>query len=148
MADLGIQFTIVPISDTYLLATPVPANGEVTLMAAPAAPNSRIEVVSIDIICADQLAVDATNDVLVGTIKFHDASGDSDTTLFTGAAAGAGDLLTAVLDLNESYHLWHGSQSLDPSDSIRAILTTTTPDTPGQGYSFIVGYRVREWNGQ
>lgn len=148
MDKYGINFAVVHIPDTYLLASPVPDDGEITLMAAPASPNCRIEVVNIDIICADQLAVDGSNDVLVGTIKFHDASGDADTTLFTGAAGGAGDLLTAVLDLNEAYHLWHGAQSLDPGDSIRAVLTVTTPDTPGQGYSFIVGYRVKEWGGQ
>ncbi len=102
MADkYGIQFAVVPIVNTYLLASPVPDDGELTLMAAPAAPNSRIEVVSIDIICADQLVVDGSNDALVGTIVFHDASADADTTLFTGAAGAAGDLLTAVLDLNE-----------------------------------------------
>src|SRR3990167_1578318 len=139
MDKYGINFAVVHIPDTYLLATPVPDDGEITLMAAPASPNCRVEVVSVDVICADQLAVDAANDVLVGTIVQHDASGDSDTTLFTGAAAGAGDLLTAVLDLNEAYHLWSGVASLDPGDSVRAVLDVTTPTTPGQGYSFIVG---------
>lgn len=149
MADkYGIHFAIAPIADAYLAASPTPANAKVNIFAAPASPNSRIEVISIDVVCSQQLAVDGTNDVLVGTIKLHDASADSDTTLFTGAAAGAGDLLTAVLDLNEAYHLWSGVARLEPGDSIFATLTTTTPDTPGQGYAFIVAYRVKEWNGE
>lgn len=148
MSDLGIQFAIVPLLDEYLATTPVPADAEVLLMAAPQAPNSRIEVLSIDIVCLKTLVVDGSNQVIIDTIKVRDASADSDTTIFTGTAGAAGDLLTAVLDLYEPYHLWHGCQSLDPGDSVRAVLDSTTPDTAGVGYSFIVGYRVREWNGQ
>ena len=148
MADkYGIHFTTVPIQDVYLFTTPVPANAKVPLMAAPAAPNCRIEVVSIDVVCHGVIAVDGTNTVLVGTIVFHDSSADSDTTIFTGAAAGKGDLLTVVLDLDEAYNLWTGVQSLDAGDSLHAVLTTTTPDTAGIGYAFIVGYRVKEYNG-
>lgn len=148
MDKYGIHFAIVPLVDAYLATTPVPADAEILLMAAPAAPNSRVEVVSVDIVCLKTLVVDGSNQAIVDTIKVRDASADSDTTIFTGAAGGAGDLLTAVLDLYEPYHLWHGSQSLDPGDSVRAVLDTTTPDTAGVGYFFIVGYRIKEWNGQ
>lgn len=150
MADkYGIQFDIVPIDDVYLFTTPVPANAVVLLHQVPLVPNTRHEVVSIDIVCMKTLAVDATNDVLVSTIEIYDASAAADISaeLFTGAAAGAGDLLTVVLDLKVPYSLWTGTKSLDAGDSLRAVLATTTPDTAGVGYYFIVGYRIKDYNG-
>ncbi len=145
--DGGISIAIVPIEDGYFAASPVTADADPVVFAAPASPNCRIEVLGIDIICTTQLTIDASAEILINLV-YHDASGDADTTLLTGAAGELGDLKTIELDLNESYHLWHGSQSLDPGDSIRAPIDVSTPDTAGVGYAFVVAYRVQEWGGQ
>ena len=148
MADqYGIQFAIVPIDNEALKATPVPAAAVLPVFGAPSVPNCRIEVVSIGIAGAI-LVVDAANTVLVD-LEYHDASADTDTNLLTGGAGDLGDLKAAGgLTANEVLTLWHGVQSLDPGDTIRAPLTITTPTTAGDGYYFVVGYRVKVWNGQ
>lgn len=119
------------------------------LHQVPLIPNQTHELVSVDIICVKTLAVDATNDVLVSFLTQYDASAAADvaTKLLTGAAAAAGDLLTDVLDLKVPYNLYTGKTQLDAGDSVRAVLATTTPDTAGVGYFFIVGYRVKDISG-
>lgn len=153
MSFYPIAFHVIPVQDNKFATTPVPANARIVLHAVPPVPLQAHEVTSVAVVCEDQLAVDATNDVLVGTIKQWDQSASSGsgadlTAIFTGAAAGAGDLLTAVLDLKVIYQLWNGNVTLDPGDHLDAILATTTPDTAGLGYFFIVCYRVKNYLGQ
>jgi hypothetical protein len=150
MANIDIKYDTIPLADAYLAASPTPANAEILLHQVPLVPNGRHEVVSIDIVCLKQLAVDATNDVLVQYITHYDASAAADnaTKLLTGVAGAVGDLLTVRLDLKVPDRLYSGRYSLDAGDSLRAVLATTTPDTAGLGYFFVVGYRVRDYNGQ
>lgn len=148
MADkYGINFSVTPVDGQAVFTTPVPASPVPVIFAAPSSPNVRIEVVSISVI-ANILVVDAADPITVNLV-YHDASADADTTLLTGGAGALGDLKAAGgLSANEALTLWTGAQSLDPGDSIRAPLTITTPTTAGEGYAFIVGYRVKEYNGQ
>ena len=142
-----IKFAIVPIDNEALKATPVPDDAVLPVFGVPSAPGSRVEVLSIGIAGAI-LVVDAADPITLN-LTYHDASADSDTTLLTGAAGALGDLKAAGgLTANEVLTLWHGVQSMDPGDTIRAPLSIVTPTTAGDGYYFVVGYRVRQWNGQ
>lgn len=143
----NVNINVVPIQDVYLFTTPVPANAELVVAAAPAVVNCSVDVLAVDIVAVDTLVTDGSNDVLVSTLIHWDKSGAAGTTIFTGAAAGRGDLKTAVLDLNVVSPLWSGKLRLDAGDTLRAVLATTTPDAAGIGYSFIVASRVAEWNG-
>lgn len=143
----GLQFAVVPIDNEALKATPVPAAPVFPVFGAPSTPNVRVEVVSVSIAGA-VLVVDAADPVTINLV-YHDASGDADTTLLTGAAGAVGDLKAAGgLTANELLTIWRGNQSLDPGDTIRAPLTTTTPTTAGDGYYFLVGYRIKEYSGE
>lgn len=147
MDKYGIQFVIVPIDNEALKATPVPAAPLLPVFGVPSAPNVRVEVLSIAI-AGNVLVVDAADPVTLDLV-YWDASEDADTTLLTGAAGALGDLKAAGgLTAKEALTLWHGCQSLDPGDTIHAALTITTPTTAGDGYHFIVAYRVKEWGGQ
>ena len=151
MADkYGLHYDVIPLNDAYLATTPVPANAEILLHQVPLTPNGRHEIVSIDVVCMKTLAVDGTNNVRINTIEIYDASAAADVTaeLVTGVVGGVGDLLTVVMDLKVPQTLYRGSYSLEAGDSIRAVLDTTTPDTAGVGYFFIVGYRIKEYNGE
>lgn len=150
MANIDIKYDTIPILDTHLLAAPAPTNGVTLLHQVPLVPNGRHEILSVDIVCMKQLAIDATDTVLVNTITPYDASAAADAAvLFTGGAAAAGDLKAAGMTaLKNVVRLYSGRYSLEAGDSIRAILATVSPDTAGQGYFFIVGYRVRDYNGQ
>lgn len=146
--DGGLVVVTTTLEDGYLAASPVTADADPLVIACPAGFNCSMEVKYVGIICTTQLVVDGSNEVKIATLSHHDVSADSDTTLLTGAAGAAGDLLTAVLDLNEVYTLYEGTVRLDPGDSIRAPLDVTTPDTAGVGYAFVVAYRVKEWSGE
>jgi len=148
MADkYGLQFAVVPIDGQATFTTPVPAAAQPLLFATPSRPNSRVEVLNIAVV-ASILMVDAADPITVDLV-YYDASANAATTLLTGAAGAAGDLKAAGgLVANEAFTIWSGVQSLDPGDTIRAVFTITTPTTAGEGYTFIVTYRVKEWNGQ
>ena len=149
MADkYGIQFAIVPIDNEAVKATPVPAAPIWPIFAAPNIPNNRVEVLYVGMACSGVLLVDAADTAFV-SLSFHDASADTDTTLVTGAAGTAGDMKAAYMTvIREVYTLFNGVQSLDPGDTLNGLVTITTPTTAGDGYYFIVAYRVKEWNGQ
>jgi hypothetical protein len=138
--DGGIQFAVVALDNELFKATPVPDDGEQIIFSAPAAPNCRVEVLSVDIAWAIA-PVDASN-VITGDLVFHDASGNTDTVL-------ADDVdFEGVDTAYEGRSIWVGNQSLDPGDTLRLEWTITTPDTAGLGGAVIVGYRVKQWNGQ
>ena len=148
MDKYGIHFMHVPIDNEALKTTPVPAAAVLPVFAAPNIPNNRVEVLYVGMTCAGVLAVDAADTILVN-LSYHDASADTDTTLVTGAAGAAGDLKAAYMAvIREVYTLFQGVQSLDPGDTLVAPMTITTPTTAGDGYAFVVAYRVKEWNGQ
>ena len=144
----GINLALVPVDNEYLKQTPVPDDGSQVVFGCPSAPGIRIEVLSVSW-SAVTLPTDGTNPITVN-IVFHDASADSDTTLLTGAAGAAGDLLSAagISVANEFVTIWNGLQTMDPGDTIRFDLTVTTPDVAGEGGAFLVAYRIKEWNGQ
>lgn len=149
MADkYGLQFAFVPIDNEALKAAPVPAAPVFPVFACPESPNCRVEVVYIGIACAGVLVVDAA-DVILLDLVFHDASADTNTTFMTGAAGAAGDLKAAQMGvIRETTLLSRGLRTLDPGDTIVAPLTIVTPTTAGDGYYFVVAYRVKEWNGE
>lgn len=149
MNKFGVYYNIIPIPDVYLFTTPVPANAEVLLHQVPLIPNQTHELVSVDVVCIKTIAIDGTNDMFVDLVVY-DASAVADVSphLLIGADDAAGDLETVVLDLKVPYNLYYGKTTLDAGDSVRAVLATTTPDTAGVGYFFIVGYRVKDVSGQ
>lgn len=149
MADkYGLQFAIVPLDNEVLKATPVPDDADQLIFGMPSLPNCRAEVYSVSLM--GHVAVADGTDAATYNIVYHDASADTDTTLLTGATGSAGDLEsdTDAFTADECITVWHGVQSLDPGDTIRVALTITTPETAGEGYAFVVVYRIKEWNGQ
>lgn len=149
MADkYGIQFMIVSIDNEGLKAVPVPDDMSQIIFGAPSAPSSRVEIYSISISC-DVAVADGT-DAATFNLVYRDASADTETTLLTGATGAFGDLeaTAAILVAREWVTVWQGVQSLDPGDSIRCDITITTPETAGEGYAFLIAYRIKEWNGQ
>ena len=149
MADkYGLQLMVVPLDNEGLKATPVPDDISQIIFGLPSAPNCRAEVYSISLTGVTAVA-DGT-DAATLNLVFHDASADTDTTLLTGATGALGDLeaTAAIFVVNEFVTIWHGVQSLDPGDTIRADVTITTPETAGEGYAFLIVYRVKEWGGQ
>lgn len=145
MADkYGIQFAIVPIDNEALKATPVPGSAVLPVFGSPSLPNSRIEVLSVSIGYMGVIPVDGSH-AITGDLNFHDASADSDTVLENDYSIKS---TNASLVLKETLTIWHGTQSLDPGDTLSFILTVSTPDTAADGGFFVVAYRVKEWGGQ
>jgi len=148
MDKYGIILTLVPVDNEYLKAVPVPDDGSLILIGCPSIPGIRMEVYSVSITGVTAVA-DGTDAATV-TLQFHDASADSDTALLTGATGALGDLEASagIFVVNEFVTIWQGTQSLDPGDTIRADVGIVTPETAGEGYAFLVAYRIKEWNGQ
>lgn len=147
MDKYGINFAIVPIDNEAVKGTPVPAAPILPVFAAPNIPNNRVEVLYVGMGCAGVLVIDGTP--VTVDLVFHDASADSNTTIVTGAVSAAGDLEAAYMTvIREVYTLFLGVQSLDPGDTLVAPLTITAPETAGDGYFFVVAYRIKEWGGQ
>lgn len=139
---------VVPIPDAMLGTTPSFADTGLAIAQAPSKPNGVFEVYSVDIRCDGQLVVDGTHEVKVGSLKPVSVAGVDGTAIFTGAAGSAGDLKTAVMDLGVPVNLFTGVCRLARGEALKAILDTTTPDTAGSGYSFVVTGRMVEWNGE
>lgn len=144
----GIHYNYIRIPDVYLFTTPVPDDGVILLHQVPLLPNQVHEIMSVDVVCTTTLLVDAADINIVGSITPYDYSAVADATaIFTGGAGAAGDLKTAQLDLKIPDRLYTGPYTLERGDSIRAILSVVTPTTAGVGYFFVVGYRVKQYNG-
>lgn len=144
----GISFALVPIDNEAIKATPVPAAAVLPVFAVPNIVNCRVEVLYVGIGAAGVLAIDAAETILMN-LSFHDASADSDTTLVTGAAGAAGDMKAAYVSvIREVYTLFSGVQSMENGDTLVAVSTFNTPTTAGDGYFFLVAYRIKEWGGQ
>lgn len=149
MADkYGLQLLIVPLDNEGLKAVPVPDDTSQIIFGLPSVPGCRAEIYSISLTGVVAVA-DGTDPASVNLV-YHDASADTDTTLLTGATGALGDLEASagIFVVNEFVTIWQGTQSLDPGDTIRADVTITTPETAGEGYAFLIVYRVKEWNGQ
>lgn len=144
-----IQHVIVPIDNEALKASPIPSAGaQLPVFGIPSRPTERVEVLSVAIGCQGVIVVDATDTCFVSLV-YHSKSASSNTTLLTGAAGTPGDLKAAgSIVLHEPVTIWSGAQSMSPGDSLYAPLTITTPDTAGDGYFFVVTYKVREYSGQ
>lgn len=144
-----VLINITPIDNEALKASPIPSAGaKLPVFAVPSIPNFSVDVVSISLVCEGVLVVDAT-DPITASLVFHDKSAAADTTLLTGTAGNPGDFKAAGgLTVKECKTLWTGSQRLDAGDSILAPLTITTPDTAGDGYAWVIAYKVKEYSGQ
>lgn len=144
----GLQIAIVPIDNESLKASPVPAAALWPVFGAPSFPNCQFQVEAIALGCSGVAVIDAA-DPCTFNLVFHDKSAAANTTLLTGAAGAAGDMKAAGgVVAKEVVTVWSGKQILDPGDSIYAPVTETTVTTAGDGYYFVVAYRVREWNGE
>lgn len=143
----GLQYLIVPIDNETLKATPVPAAPVLPVFGVPSSPKQRVEVKSVGIGASGVLVIDTTACTI--NLVFRDSSANSETTLLTGAEGALGDLEAAGgIVLNEVQTIWQGSQSMEEGDTIRAPLTITSPTTPGDGYYFVVCYRIKEYLGE
>ncbi|KKM96713.1 hypothetical protein LCGC14_1175330 [marine sediment metagenome] len=128
----AVVLTTVPVADVLLFTTPV--GTDLGLFAVPDGANFQIELLSIGVI-SNVLLADGSN---VGTVDIEWTDDSNSDTVANLVAAF--DLLTAT---NLIYNqVWRGSQILDPGDRVNAEFTLTTPDTAGEGYAFILEYRV------
>lgn len=122
--------------DEVVAQAPDAAANQKMLLVVPDGANFQIEVLAVSY-RANQLPVDASNNINVDIEWFDDSASDAETDLVT--AYTLDDNRTALIMNN----CWRGSQILDPGDSLNAEFDVTTPDTSGQGCAFIIEYRVQ-----
>lgn len=122
--------------DEVVAQAPNAAANEKCLLAVPDGANFQLEVLAVSY-RANQLPVDASNNINVDIEWFDDSASDASTDL--RATYTLDDDRTALI-MN---FLWRGSQILDPGDVLNAEFDVTTPDTAGQGCAFIIEYRVQ-----
>lgn len=127
-----VQLINVPVADPILAAAPV--GTEVGLFIVPDNANFQVALLSVTVAC-NVLVVDGTDPVTVDIEWVDDSAADAVANL---AAAFDLEAITVLVG-NE---VWRGSQILDPGDRVNAEFTRTTPDTAGQGYHFVVEYRI------
>lgn len=145
MALSPVMFAYMPIDNEALKASPVPSGGAVLpVFGVPSIPNARIEVVSVGIGYMGVIPVDGT-DPITGTLNWFDASAAAATALATAVNLKS---TNTSLVLKNIFTFWTGNQSMDVQDTLSMALTITTPDTAADGGMFVVGYKVRDWNGE
>ena len=128
--DVNIITVTVP--EVLVFTTPV--GTDLALFAVPDNANIQIELLSVGV-THNVLIVDGGN-VFTLDLEWVDDS-NSDTVANLVAAF---DMLTTTnLVYNE---IFRGSQILDAGDKVNAEFTSSTPTTAGEGYAFIVEYRV------
>ncbi len=121
--------------DEIVAQSPNAAANEKCLLAVPDNANFQIEVLGVSY-RANQLPVDASNNLNFDLEWFDDSASDASTNLIT--AYTMDDNRSALIVNN----VWRGSQILDPGDVLNAEFDVTTPDTAGQGCALIVEYKV------
>ena len=121
--------------DEVVAQAPDNAANQKMLLAVPAGANFQLELLAVSY-RANQLPVDASNNINCDLEWFDDSASDAETDLIT--AYTLDDNRTALIMNN----MWRGSQILEAGDSVNIEFDVTTPDTAGQGCAFIVEYRV------
>ena len=128
----NINIAVVTVPEVLVFTTPV--GTDLALFAVPDNVNLQVELLSVGV-KHNVLLVDASN---VGTVDIEWVD-DSESDAVANLAAAFDLLTTTNLVYNE---IWRGSQVLDAGDSVNAEFTLTTPDTAGEGYAFIIEYRI------
>ncbi len=121
--------------DEIVAQAPNDDANEKCLLAVPDGANFQLEVLGVSY-RAQQLPVDATNNLNFDLEWFDDSASDASTNLIS--AYTMDDNRTALIMNN----VWRGSQVLDPGDVLNAEFDVTTPDTAVEGCAVIVEYRV------
>lgn len=121
--------------DEIVAQSPNAAANEKCLLAVPDGANFQLEVLAVSY-RANQLPVDASNNLQVDLEWFDDSDSDASTDLIADYELNTGRTALVVNPM------WRGSQVLDAGDVLNAEFDVTTPDDAGEGCAFIIEYRV------
>lgn len=132
---LEIKKAIVNI-DSALLATPV--HKQFCLLAASPNENEQIEVLAIDYV-ARTIVIDGTDPVTLVVNAVDDSAADAETAIVSALDIKS---TNTALVAKVARNIFRGSTILDPGDVLNAVITSTTPDTAGQGTALVVSYRT------
>lgn len=141
-ANDGSFIAVAPMpNQVFATAGPTTGYNQGTLITCPNYAGAKIKVSDIDI-SAYQVAIDATDAVTI-VLTVVSAAGAAVSTLATGIS-----IKSTAFGNKASLNIYKGAVELSAGQSIEWVVTATTPDTAGFGYTLSALCQMGQRSGQ